>query len=395
VTLAMGRTNVRISLTARGCLGAALIAVVSHSADGYAQDRRDAASSRSVTVVVCIARHADYVRSTAPASAASSGPQLLLTDVRSGTPTYNLAGLREAELTQRIGQRVEITGTVERARTTPVLTTAEGAVTGSVNTERPPAAGLTPDGAAAHEPSDALSSTVRTGTLTEPSKISDPAYLVAVLPALNASSFRPVAGSCAAPPDRVESAAAEHRNEQAPGAAAAPAQGRADSSAAELITARGCLVRQTAGGTALTPQSSPVDVLVLTNAALPQRDPVRGNAVPGSAPADAGSGTVPSAAGTTGKAPVDMATLSFMLAVPANQHRQMTEHVGDRVEVTGTLDTAATAAAGGRGETPQTAGAAVPAPGRVQVAPIETAHVSAPVRRIVVTAFRALGGACN
>jgi hypothetical protein len=386
---------VRTSLTARGYVGAALIAVVSHS-DGYAQDRGETASRGPVTTVVCVARHADYVRSTVPASAASSGPQLLLTDVRSGTPIYNLTGVREAELTPRIGQRVEITGTVERARTTPVLTTAEGSVTGSVNTERPPAAGLTPDGAAAHEPSDALSSTVRTGTLSEPSKISDPAYLVAVLPGLNAASFRPVSGSCATPPDRVESTAAARRDEQAPAAAAATARRPSDSSAAALVTARGCLVRQTAGGTALTPQSSPADVLVLTNATLPQPDPARSGAVPGSAPADAGSGTVPGAAGTTGKAPVDLTTLSFVLEVPASQRTEMTEHVGDRVEVTGTLDTAAGAGADGRRDAPQaTAGAVSPAPGRVQVAPIETAHVSAPVRRIVVSAFRTLGGACN
>ena len=370
-------------------VGVAAIALAGLSSSGFAQDRRAAPAAReSTTIVACVARSADYVRA---ATAAAGGPQFLLADVRSGTPTHNLTGLREQELLPYVGQRVEITGTLERARTTPVLTTAEGAVTGSVNTELPPAAGVTPEGAGAHEPSDAVTATVPAGRVAEPARVSDPDYLVATLPGLNATSFRRVDGTC--PPlkaDRSSTEASSRAAEQRPPTSVPPPQAsRADR--LERVMARGCLVRQTAGGTALTPQSSPADVLVLANASLvaAPADPSRG-AVPGSAPADAGSGTVAGAAGTRGQAPVDAATMAFTLSVASGDTRELLQHVGDRVEVTGTLEPGSSDRAGER-PVPQEQ----PAAGRVQVAPVEVAHVSTPARRILVTTFRALGGACN
>ena len=376
------------------CFTLAAIANAVFPSSGFSQDRQRAASSReSTTVVACVARSADYVRAT---TAAADTGQLLLTDVRSGTPTHNLTGVREQDLMPYLGQRVEITGTIERARTTPVLTTAEGAVTGSVNSERPPAAGVTPEGAAAHEPSDALAATVPAGRVAEPTRISDPAYLVAVLPAMNAASFRRVAGACAPPPaDRAPNAAAgERRAGQTPAATALPQQARS-ADRIDRITARGCLVRQTAGGTALTPQASPTDVLVLANASLiaAPLDAARG-AVPGSAPADAGSGTVPPAAGTSGQAPVDAGTVSYTLSLASGNTRELMEHVGDRIEVTGTLEASSQSDTSDRRAVQQEAPAAA-GPGRVQVAPVEVAHVSTPARRIAVTTFRAVGGACN
>ena len=382
-----------VSASIRFCVAG--IALAGLSSSGFAQDRRPAASSReSTTVVGCVARSADYVRTTAAADGAA---QLLLTDVRSGTPTYNVTGRREQELMSLVGQRVEITGTLERARTTPVVTTAEGAVTGSVNSERPPAAGVTPDGAAAHEPSDALAATVPTGRVSTPARVSDSAYLVATLPGLNAASLRRVAGACPPPPeDRSQPAAATATaGEQRP-ISPAPLQQPARAERLEPITARGCLVRQTPGGTALTPQSSPADVLVLANASLIAAPAtVTRGAVPGSTPGDSGSGTVPAAAATSGQAPVDAGTMAFTLSLASGDMRELVQkHVGDRVEVTGMLVASSgneTASQGSRAAPPVDAAGA----GRVQVAPVEVAHVSTPARGIAVTAIRALGGACN
>jgi hypothetical protein len=378
---------------ARICPTLLLIAFAGFPSSAPGQDRRSASSPAPTTVVACVGRSADYVRTTtAPAGA----PQFLLTDVRSGVPTHNLTGVREQDLMPYVGQRVEITGTIERARTTPVLTTAEGAVAGSVNSEQPPAAGVTPEGAAAHEPADALAATVPTGRVTEPTRVSDPAYLVAVLPALNATAFRRVAGTCAAPPaDRPAQAAANDRlTGQRPAVTALPQQQR-QAERVEPVTARGCLVRQTPGGTALTPQGSPADVFVLADASLvtSQVEAPRRGAVPGSAPANAGSGTVPPAAGTSGQAPVDAGTVSFTLSLASGNTRELVQHVGDRVEVTGTLEASARSESGDRPSVGQDPGAG--GRGRVQVAPIEVAHVSTPARRILVTMVRPVGGACN
>ena len=368
----------------------------------FAQNRRGNSAGEQITVVACVARQADYVRASGPASG-STGPQLLLTDTRSGTPKHAVMGLREAELLGHVGYRVEIRGTVERARTTAVTTTAEGTVTGSVNNGRAPAAGITPDGAAAHEPADALAATVPTGRVAEPTRTSDPDYLVASLPGLNATSFRRVAGACPPPVDikqgvpveRAQTTDASRPTTRTPAARdISLAQGARTGTTDDVIVARGCLVRQTPGGTALTPQASPADAFVLSKASLvrPQEVAVRG-AVPGVTLADAGSGTVPNTAGTTGVAPIDVATQSFRLDVSPEELQQLTEHVGDRVEVTGVLAPASPGgAAARRGEE---GARATPEPGRVQVAPIEVGHVTTPVRRITVTAFRALGGACN
>jgi hypothetical protein len=374
-------------------LAAVVSVIVAGIVPAFAQNRRDAGAGDRVAVVACVARQADYVRASIPASA-PPGSQVVLTDTRSGTPTYSARGLREAELLAHVGYRVEISGTVERARTTPVVTTAEGTVTGSVNNERSPAAGVTPDGAAAHEAADALSATVPTGRVAEPPRTSDPSYAVAALPGLNVTSFRRVAGGCPRRTDQTPVATGD-RNTPSATPAARDASSSQQTNATDVVIARGCLVRQTAGGTALTPQSSPADAFVLSNAALvrPQEVAARG-AVPGAAPADAGTGTVPGAAGTSGAAPVDSATQSFRLDVSSNERQRLTEHIGDRVEVTGVLAPAApegTAVRGGQ----DAARGARPEAGRVQAAPIEVAHVSTPVRRITVSAFRALGGACN
>jgi hypothetical protein len=370
----------------------ALFALAVPDRVGFGQSRRETTAGESRRVVACVARHVDYVRSSVQ-SAGTAAPQLLLTNPRNGTPTHNLTGLREGDLVQHVGRRVEIVGTLEPSRTTPVLSTVEGAaVVGSVNSERPPAAGITPDGAAAHEPADAVSTTVPAGKVAEPARVSDPAYLVPSLPSMNVSSFRGVAGGCPPPPDNAQSLARVTPTDQPgglqPQVAAAVGDGR------EAIVVRGCLVRQTAGGTARTPQVGPSDSFALTQAVVvrPESPTARG-AMPGSGPAVAGSGTVAGAVGTTGAAPVDAGMQSFRLVMSSNESRQLTQHVGDRVEVSGVLDADSIDPPPARAA--ESSRPAPPPAGRVQVAPMEVAHVSTPVRRITVSSFRPLGGACN
>ena len=76
-------------------------------------------------------------------------------DVTSGIPTYSVTGVREAALAAHVGRRMAITGTIERARTTPLLTTADGARSGAVATTEAGGAGVTPEGASVHEAADA------------------------------------------------------------------------------------------------------------------------------------------------------------------------------------------------------------------------------------------------
>jgi hypothetical protein len=351
---------------------------------GFAQDRRaEATGGRdAITVVACVVREADYVRSTAPEATAAAGTQLLLANAQSGAPTYSLTGIREEELTQQVGQRVEISGTVEPARTTPILTTADGNRTGSVKTEGPGAAGITPEGAAAHEPSDAVATTVQAGKVNPPAnKVSDPAYQVATLPRLNASSFRRVAGTCATPPTE-RTASVTPAASQVTTARPSPSP-----ATSQTVTARGCLVRQTQDGTALTPQSTGLDSLVLSKASMADSRPSAVvSAVPGSAPSGSGSGTVPNAVATTGATPDDNGSLSFRLATAPGKAGELTQHVGERVEVVGTID---------EEPRPVAEAAGASAGGREQPAAPKVAHPSAPARLITVTTFRAVGGACN
>ena len=360
------------------------------SAAAYAQERDDGGVEASRTVVACVAREADYVRGSAPAGPDGNAPALLLTDAASGRPLLNVSGLREPELAQHVGRRVEITGAVELPRTTPVLTTAEGVVTGSIASERPPAAGVTPDGAAAHEPSDAVADSVAAARVAEPSRISDPSYFIALLPGLRAAAFRVVEGGCASPAEGASTVRAQVMP-PAPAVAAAPRQQLAQRPAMERVTVRGCLVRQTPGGTALTPQQSSTDALVVADASFvsePVDDGARG-AVPGSVPSDAGSGTVPKTAATAGQAPVDAATTSFQLVMTDAQRGTLAARVGERVEITGELQPDPDA----RPDAP--AAQAHPHPGRAQAAPADVAHVSTPTRQLTIVSFRAVGGTCH
>ncbi len=358
----------------------------------FAQERAVPGGDGPRTVTACVALEADYVRGTVPDAPGTSGPALVLTDVSSGRPLLNVTGVRESDLARYVGRRVEVTGAVEPPRTTPVVATVDGSVTGSVAGERPAPAGVTPEGAAAHEPSDALPGTVATRAVAEPSRVTDPAYLLGLLPGLRATAFRPVEGRCV----RANEGGAGVRAQGASPAQAAagsplpsPPSVREDSMA--RVTVRGCLVRQTAGGTALTAQAGSTDALVLSDASyiVEPGGGARG-AVPGSSPSDAGSGTVPDTAATAGQAPVDAATVSFHLVMTEAQRTGIAPRVGERVEITGRLDQEGAPAAAARATEPS-----LPGPGRVQVAPVEVAHVSTPARRLTVASMRPVGGTCQ
>jgi hypothetical protein len=317
----------------------------------------------AVSLVACVAREADYPRATTEGAIDRS--QLVLTAVGSTTPTHALTGVRERELASHAGRRVEVSGTIEQPRSTPVLATVEGARTGSVDTGPAGATGVTPDGAAAHEPSDALGATVKARpvapAVTNPD---DPAYRAATAPRLNVTTFRVVEGACLSP------ATAATTTSQPASVAAVPTPQPQPPVGPRKVIARGCLMRLTPGGTASTPQRDSNDAVVLTQASLnDEGTPVPSTAVPGNGPTDRGSGTLPSPAPTSGVSTA-AGTLTFALAVRREAMPKVTPLIGDRVEVVGVLEDQPT-----------------PTPDR--------AHTSAPIGRIAVSELRPMGGACR
>lgn len=347
-------------------LSASALAILIQAIGGAAQDR-EAARGSTTTVVACVLREADYART--PGTPPS---QLLLAD-QSAAPTHVVIGLREAQLAEHVGRRVEVSGTLEAARTTPIMATVEGTTPELVKSEGPPAAGITPDGAAAHEPSDALTATVQAGSVPAPeSRPSDPTYRIATLPRLNVTAVRRVDGACATPPRPAQVTSARARQEDAP--APPVATPRSAAAAPQTIVARGCLVRQTPeGGTALTPQSDSRDRFALTKALVVDSQRTPGGGVPGAVPSGGGSGTVPERGTPVATTGVNgMGTLTFALAPVSGNVRELTSRVGERVEVTGTT---ATVTANPRND--------------------QTAHLSAPAQLITVTSFRVIGGRCD
>lgn len=371
--------------------GVLAIFVLGGMEQAFAQSagRSDGDPGGEVTVTACVVREADYTRSTQDGKPAVPGPQLLLTDADSGRATYSLTGTRESDINQHIGQRVQITGSVESPRTTPVLSATDGTRSGSVNTGAPGAAGVTPEGGAAHEPSDALAATIKAGRVSEPaSATGDPVYEVARLPRLNAASVRRVPGTCAQPAAQVTRAPAAS-NVQEP---ARPSPALRSTPQARTIVVRGCLARQTGGGTALTEQVESRDPLVLIDAVLEDDRPVEViSAVPGSAPTGAGSGTVPNTAGTTGAAPVDVGKLTVALGITTAVRAELAKHVGQRVEIEGTADDDTA----GRAPGDTVAQPAGVAPDGARPPVPDAAHPSAPTRRVTVSTFRAIGGVCR
>ena len=389
-------TLVRSTPTASAIPLVALTLFMATTADTFAQDRARAAAGDAIKVVACVVREADHVRSTVPGTAAPGEAQLLLANTQSGTPTYSVTGVREQELAQHVGRSVEIAGTVEQPRTTPIVATADGSRSGVVNSEAAGATGITPDGAAAHEPSDALSTTVQAGKVADPQRgVSDPAYRVATLPRLNATSFRQVSGTCADANARTASTArdaapaAESRQVPEPPPLSQPSL---TSRASDTVTVRGCLVRRTPGGTALTAAPERLDPLALTNATLagspsiPEGGAARGGAVA----ADRGTGTLPAPVATTGATPQDAGRMAFALTMAAGSQRELSRLVGERVEITGTLGENAPEGVTGRSSAAGEPGAG----GRIEPRP-DAAHTSAPTRTVRVATFRALGGGCN
>jgi hypothetical protein len=391
-----------LKLTTNTLAAALLLALMGSlgAAAAAAQDQigpSPATGRDAITVVACVTREADYARATPTEAKASAQPQLLLVMPDSGTPTYSLTGVRELELAPHVGERLEITGTVEPASAVGVLITADGKKDGSITTETGGAAGVTPSGAPAHEPGDARSDTVETGIVPAAgtSGTQDPTYQAAALPRLNATAFRRMAGTCVAPAAEATASAVQ------PSPAAEPEQRRAptpqlSTREPQSITAVGCLVQQTPTGSERAPQGVDGETLVLIDVSLPDARPAAGgSAVPGSSPSGSGSGTLPEAARTTGNAPVDTGRLAFVLAAGFGETRELTQHVGRRVEIIGTVDEGTPARSGNAAPRPSPSQPdPVGTSGRIEPAPA-VAHPSAPTR-MTVTSFRVLaGGTCN
>jgi hypothetical protein len=164
------------------------------------------------------------------------------------------------------------------------------------------------------------------------------------------------------------------------------------SRASETVTVRGCLVRRTPGGTALTPAADRLDPLALTDASItgPRSNAETGGAAPATAAADRGTGTLPAPVATTGATPQDAGRIALALTMAPESQRQLSQLVGERVEVSGTLsDDTAGRTAGGSKPSPESG-----VSGRLESTP-DAAHPSAPMRTIRVATFRALGGTCN
>jgi len=135
--------------------------------------------------------------------------------------------------------------------------------------------------------------------------------------------------------------------------------------AADRVTLAGCVARQTGAGTANTAAAAGTAAgpLLLTRVVEPAAGPGQG-AVPGTAPTVSDTGTI--GARASQPTPAIGNERSYELTGTTDG---LDEHVGKRVEITGTLVESKPASA-------------------------DTAHPSSPRGRVTVMSFRPLGGAC-
>jgi hypothetical protein len=312
-----------------------------------------------------------------------------------GAPPYGITGARESELGQYVGRRIEVTGTIEQARVAAPPTSGSGSDpvgnAGRVRGGLPPAGstGVTPGGSPAHEQGDAIPGTAAT---TGASPVARPGGTApADLARINVTAFRVVEGACEnlTPP----ATAPAPRGANVPPSEERPAppapREAATTPPPEPITVVGCLVRQTTAEAGRTG-----DELVLTQAvprAAGTTPPA--SAVPGSAPSGSGSGTVPPAPAAQ-DAGTGTNERSFAIAANGDDRAALAKRVGQRVEILGILDESTAAGSRTDEDTRRRVAEDAGGQGRVEK-PAQTAHPSAPVRRITVTSFRAVGGTCN
>ena len=355
-------------------LPCALVAVVAVAGPPLAarQESRVGTSqttAESVALVACVLRQDDFSRRIGPD--AEPTIQILLTDIASGRPSHALTGTREADLARHVGRRVRIIGTVEQPR---------DAAAATVDVPREPNP---------HEPTTTVLGSDRVGDdRPRPGAVDDPAYLVAILPRVNAASFTVVEGACATPPGPTATtgAAVARRDEPPP-----PRVAVASPAPVPPLTAIGCLARQTADGPVLTAQGDlSRDEFVLTGASVSDPSPLPGaGAVPGSTPTGDGSGTIP-ASSTPRAAGSNAVTFAFALVVEDEDVAALAKQVGTRVEVVGSIEETASQRTDRSADAPRPAGTT----GRVEIPPA-SAHPTAPMRRLAVASVTTVGGACR
>src|SRR5690606_30228841 len=73
------------------------------STAAFAQEQGDARGA-SRTVTACVALESDYVRSSTPGGNGTGVTALVLSDVSSGKPVFNVSGPREADLAGHVGR---------------------------------------------------------------------------------------------------------------------------------------------------------------------------------------------------------------------------------------------------------------------------------------------------
>ena len=165
---------------------------------------------------------------------------------------------------------------------------------------------------------------------------------------------------------------------------------RAEAGIADRVTVTGCVVRQTGDGAALSANAEGNLVLTKAVVATAQRNRPA-SAVPGSSPSGSDSGTIPvRPVSPTPENGSPLADKSFDLVGPSAS--RLAGLIGQRVEIIGTLvreekpaTVATTGGAGRQGGAGSRAEAGAPS----------VAHPSAPVERVTVMTFRAIGGGCT
>jgi hypothetical protein len=160
------------------------------------------------------------------------------------------------------------------------------------------------------------------------------------------------------------------------GSQIATAQPAGQTPPGEHVVLAGCVGRQTGGGITHTASTDSrlKEVLVLTRVVRPQGNPGRG-AVPGTPASDGNTGTV--GVPPPGSTPVAEQTYALDGAVAM----ELRDHIGKRIEVTGTL-------------TPLAAAVTNTADTSSGASSQTSSHTSSPRGLIAVGSYRPIGGAC-
>ena len=359
----------------RGAIGAIGSLYAAAAAQHLTIVRAQQTEPSTITVTGCVVPERDYAASRGLARTSADEPvqQLVVIVDRgatsAGDDAYVLSGREEGALAKSVGRRVEIRGVLERDATAAL---PPGSPRRTTATTTPPGdAGVTPDGAAAHEPSDAA---VPRRDDADPSRAAaDRAANVSELSLLSVRSARTLDERCNVPVTARSTAPAGNvnaRGNPSPVPAAADGRARERAEAPSPMTFTGCVARY-------EPSDGSSPFLIVVGPNTQEARPASGSAVPGSLPSGSGSGTI----GTTGSPRTSTAPPpSYRLK---GDEADLAQYVGQRVAIAGTVERAAAPAS-----SPSTGARAEPAPSG-------GAHPSAPSQQIVVTSVRAVDRMCG